>query len=114
MQLAELRAQLVSCHRRADRSLVFRGHQFPVCARCTGIFAGYFAYPLFLLGWLQISFLICLAMQLPTIIDGYTQHRQWRTSTNTLRLATGILSGVGQAGLMVAVGLHLAKLVLSR
>jgi uncharacterized membrane protein len=28
------------CHQRPDRSFVFHGHQFAVCARCTGLYLG--------------------------------------------------------------------------
>src|SRR4051812_167741 len=32
------------CHQRPDRSFFWQGHQFPVCARCTGIYlSGAFA-----------------------------------------------------------------------
>ena len=29
------------CHCRPDRSFFFRGRQFPVCARCTGMLLGF-------------------------------------------------------------------------
>ena len=38
------------CHRIPERSFFFRGHQFPVCARCTGFYislAIYFIYAYF-------------------------------------------------------------------
>src|SRR3954470_13491308 len=28
------------CHQRPERSFFLRGHQLPVCARCTGLYAG--------------------------------------------------------------------------
>jgi len=30
----------VVCHQRPERSFFFRGHQFAVCARCTGLYFG--------------------------------------------------------------------------
>jgi uncharacterized membrane protein len=30
----------VVCHQRPDRSFFWEGHQLPVCARCTGLYAG--------------------------------------------------------------------------
>jgi len=104
--------QLVSCHRRKDRSFGYRGRQFPVCARCTGIIMGYLAYPLMLLGVFAVGVAICLAMQLPALLDGYTQYRGWRESNNLLRVITGVLAGVGQAGLLVLGGRFLAQLVI--
>ena len=39
------------CHQLSDRSFFIAGHQFAVCARCTGLYAGFTAatlcYPLF-------------------------------------------------------------------
>jgi len=103
---------LLHCHRRSDRSLFFRGKQLPVCARCTGMLLGYLAYPLMLLNLVEIGVLICLGMQLPALLDGYTQYRGWRESNNTLRVITGLLSGVGQSGLVVIGGRYLAQVVI--
>ena len=30
------------CHQMPERSFFFKGYQFPVCARCTGMIVGYF------------------------------------------------------------------------
>jgi len=104
---------LVSCHRRPDRSFSYRGRQFPVCARCTGIVVGYLAYPLLLSNLVGIGVIASLALQLPALIDGGTQYRRWRDSNNLLRALTGVLSGIGQAGLVVLTGRYLAQLVVS-
>lgn len=87
------------CHQRPDRSFFIRGHQLPLCSRCTGIVIGASAYILY-------SFLIpveynlnmvivCILLQLPYIIDGTTQYFKIRQSNNILRLITGLLGGVG-------------------
>jgi uncharacterized membrane protein len=39
------------CHQRPDRSFFWAGHQFPVCARCTGL---YVSAALGLIGWLSV------------------------------------------------------------
>lgn len=111
--MARLDLRLVSCHRRATRSFFYQGRQFPVCARCTGMLAGYLAYPLMLLNLVDAGLLSGLAMQIPALLDGYTQYMGWRESNNTQRVLTGALSGVGQASIVVFVGHSLAQLVLS-
>jgi len=74
---------------------------------------GYLAYPLLLLNIVEIGFIASLVLQLPALADGGTQYRGWRTSNNPLRVVTGVLSGVGQAGLVVLIGRYLAQLVVS-
>lgn len=104
--------RLVSCHRRADRSFFFRGKQFPVCARCTGMLVGYLAYPLMLLNFVTVGLGYSLLMQVPALLDGGTQYMEWRESNNALRVITGVLSGAGQAGLVIFAGRLLARVVL--
>lgn len=41
LKLMKIGARL-GCHQRPDRSFFYKGYQFPVCARCTGLFVGYF------------------------------------------------------------------------
>ncbi|WP_051271893.1 DUF2085 domain-containing protein [Shimazuella kribbensis] len=87
----------IPCHRRADRSLFFHGKQFPLCARCTAIYAAYLILPIFAFIPKTIYFLILgILFQVPMFIDGYTQLRQWRESNNYLRVITGFISGIGQ------------------
>lgn len=85
------------CHRRADRSFFYKNHQFPVCARCTGIYLTILLIPIFKL--LHLSFeqlLICgIILIIPMAIDGTTQLFGKRESNNSLRFITGILGGIG-------------------
>lgn len=81
-----------------ERSFFFKGYQFPVCARCTGVLIGE-------IGGLFLSFfkllphvLICIAMTFPLILDGTMQYLQAIKSNNTRRLITGILFGIGLMG----------------
>ena len=80
------------CHQRADRSFSYRGYQFPVCARCTGIILGtlgaylgyrYKRYPF----WLEIAFVLSM------VVDGGLQLLKIKESNNCRRLITGILGG---------------------
>lgn len=98
------------CHRKAERSFFYKGHQFPVCARCTGFYiSGILTiiilkfYPIdytylnlnFNYFNLFLLFLISVALLLPSILDGGTQLLKKRESNNLLRSITGILGGVG-------------------
>lgn len=84
---------MFACHHRPDRSFFWRGKPFPFCARCTGLYTGYAAGAV--LVWLFPADLRWGLLVIPLLIDGYTQHREWRTSTNLLRFLTGLPAGVG-------------------
>lgn len=87
------------CHRRPDRTFSIKGHRFPVCSRCTGIYIGAFSY--FLIAYFTpikytpILVIMAILMTKPMIVDGFTQLLGLRESTNLLRLITGLLGGFG-------------------
>lgn len=80
------------CHQLPERSFFFKGKQFPVCARCTGVFLGEFS-ALLSIRWfhppLWIIPLFCAIM----LADWGIQALRWKESTNTRRLITGLLCG---------------------
>jgi uncharacterized membrane protein len=87
----------IPCHRRPDRSFFIYGKQFPLCARCTAIYASYIVLPFFAFFTVTHYFLVFgLLLQLPMLLDGGTQLLRWRESNNYLRVITGLLSGIGQ------------------
>ena len=55
--------------------------------------------------YITLSFLFAIILsfsaQIPLLIDGFTQKWKWRSSTNLLRLTTGVLSGNGM-GLFIS------------
>jgi hypothetical protein len=73
------------CHRLPERSFFIKGHQFPVCARCTGFYTGLIVYLIanlfykhpYDLGMLFISMLLMV----PAAIKG------WFRSKNILTKA---------------------------
>lgn len=82
------------CHQLPERSFFYKGKQFPVCARCTGVLLG------------QLFALItgpCLKISIPTSLcflgtmgmDWFIQAAGVKPSTNTRRFITGILGGFG-------------------
>ena len=98
------------CHRKPERSFFYKGHQFPVCARCTGfyisgiltiiilrIFSWDFNYLNNNFNYFNVFLLLSISviLLLPASIDGTTQLLNMRESNNTLRLITGLLGGVG-------------------
>lgn len=80
------------CHQKPARSFRVGGRQFPVCARCAGIYAG------ILLG-LAISFfylsplLACAVLMVPLLVDSLAQALTQYESSNGKRLITGLLFG---------------------
>lgn len=50
------RLEFTVCHRLPQRSFFWKGRQFPVCARCTGIHIGYLSLFLFLFNIIHIPF----------------------------------------------------------
>jgi len=94
------------CHRIPERTFQIKGHYFPVCSRCTGIYLGafsYFIYAFFF--YIDYNFILILSgflMVIPTTIDGLTQLFSSRESSNILRFATGLFAGIGFAILLKA------------
>ncbi|WP_074601325.1 DUF2085 domain-containing protein [Bacillus cereus group sp. BfR-BA-01329] len=93
----------ISCHRRSDRSFLKLQKYIPLCARCTGMLIGILMFPIYFYITLSFLFAIILSFsaQIPLLIDGFTQKWKWRSSTNLLRVTTGVLSGNGM-GLFIS------------
>ena len=87
------------CHRIPERSFFIKGHQFPVCARCTGFYTGlavFLIWNYFIKINLDVNTLIIsIILMIPVVIDGFTQYFGSRESTNTLRFITGFIGGIG-------------------
>ncbi len=80
------------CHQMPERSFFYKGHQFPVCARCTGVIIGQIlgaiSFAFFVLPNRAVSFL-CFVM----FLDWWLQRVGLLQSANLRRLITGILCG---------------------
>jgi uncharacterized membrane protein len=94
------------CHQLPNRTFFVGGHYLPVCARDTGAYIG------LLLGYILLplrrkeacgppNLWITSLMVLPMIVDAGTQWVGLRTSSNELRLITGLFFGVALAPLLV-------------
>ena len=80
------------CHQMPERSFVWHGYQFPVCARCTGVIigqtVGILTYTVYKMPWNQSSFFLFLMF-----LDWFLQRMKLLQSTNMRRLITGLLCG---------------------
>ena len=80
-----------SCHQMPERSFFFRGYQFPLCARCTGIALGHllaFLFAPFHPFRQKISILM-----IPLAVDGTVQYFSKYESNNKKRFISGFLYG---------------------
>jgi uncharacterized membrane protein len=80
------------CHRLPERSFHTRGRQFHLCARCTGLAAGLIlAFPA--APFVSIAPAVIAGASALLVTDAATQLAGWRSSTNVLRVATGLAAG---------------------
>ncbi|MCC2174550.1 DUF2085 domain-containing protein [Oscillospiraceae bacterium CLA-AA-H269] len=80
------------CHQRPDRSFFINGHQFPVCARCTGVLIGQCS-ALILYRILSLPAVILVSFCAVMFLDWLLQYLDILESTNWRRLITGTFCG---------------------
>lgn len=100
------------CHRMPERSFFWKGKQFPVCVRCTGIHIGYLTFPLFLFSVFTLNIWWTIGLILPTYIDGLTQAFFKRESNNFIRVTTGLMAGIGGMSLVAIIGQFIGNQIL--
>lgn len=91
------------CHLMPERSFFFKGHQFPVCARCTGVTIGQLAALIANL-FTDISWTISIVYLSIMGIDWLLQETGIKMSNNFRRLFTGVLGGFGLFNLYCILG----------
>lgn len=94
------------CHQMPERTLQIGGRLLFVCARDTGMYLGLFVgLSLLCMRRKDASgppnLYVTLAMILPMMVDGTTQAIGLRTSTNQLRVITGLLFGTAISPFLV-------------
>lgn len=109
MRITQLHRYVWICHRRADRSYFYKEKQFPVCARCTGIWLGY-SLGILLSTLVVPTVWVALLLFIPMSVDVLTQLLQWRSSTNLLRISTGVLGGIGEVILFIHIAVAITTL----
>ena len=104
--------RFLGCHQRPDRSFFIRGKQFPVCARCTGLFVGecvgFVCYRL-IKPPIAVLLVFCGLM----FLDWLVQYLRIRESTNTRRFITGLLCGYAYLTLVLQCLIALKSLITS-
>ena len=84
----------IGCHQKPERSFFFKGYQFPVCARCTGVIIGE-VIAIICLFFLALKWWFSLLFLIPMGIDWGLQYLKILESSNYRRLITGLLGGFG-------------------
>lgn len=85
----------LTCHQICERSFSFRGYQFPVCARCTGILLGNIIGVVLWIIKIKINLKISLLLISIMALDGFLQLIKIKNSNNVRRLITGFFAGIG-------------------
>lgn len=93
------------CHQMASRSFFFRGYQFPLCARCTGILIGHILGAVLYFCKVRISLPMLFIMWIPCAADGLLQRYTPYVSNNLKRILTGIIVGISYIQLLF-MGIH--------
>ena len=93
--------EALGCHQMPERSFFYKGYQFPVCARCTGvIISAIIAYVIFFTKK-KIPIGVCMAMSSVMLIDWSLQYLEIKESTNKRRFITGLIGGFGYSTLHI-------------
>lgn len=99
------------CHQMYERSFVYKGYQFPVCARCTGIFIGQIIGLIFIILGFRINLLWSVLLILPMAFDGTIQLIKIKQSNNIRRVITGFVAGIAYINLLLNILRFLKHLV---
>lgn len=83
------------CHQLAKRSFFYKGKQFPVCARCTGVFIGHMTAIILFFSKKQICLKTSVCLMSIMGLDWGLQEIDLVESTNKRRLLTGFFGGLG-------------------
>jgi uncharacterized membrane protein len=89
------------CHQLLERSFVINGNQMPFCTRDLGMFLGLVVgIAIAFSGWLRIGPKLSLLLLVPMALDGGAQLIGSYESSNLIRMATGVVAGIGIAFLL--------------
>ena len=103
----------IGCHQMPERSFFYKGYQFPVCARCTGVIIGEIICIITILVNIKLSIILYTLLLLIMGLDWFIQYLNILESNNIRRLITGILGGFGLTGIYYYVIVNLIKILKS-
>ncbi len=96
------------CHQMPERSFFIKDMQFPVCARCTGVFIGWL-FAVVGIFFYRPGFITIGVFCAPMFIDWFLQYKKILRSNNIRRLITGILGGYALTSLYIILILKLIE-----
>lgn len=99
-----------SCHQKPERSFFYKGKQFPICARCTGILTGYFIGIALSILLNDFKWFFVPLLATPLIIDGTLQQYTKYESNNFKRFVTGIMFGIASIRIIIYIHLGTVRL----
>ncbi|MBO5476877.1 MAG: DUF2085 domain-containing protein [Clostridia bacterium] len=101
----------MGCHQMEERSFSFRGYQFPVCARCTGVLIGELISIILIILNIKLNIICSFILLLIMGLDWFIQYVKILESNNIRRLLTGISGGIGLTFIYYYIFIILIELV---
>lgn len=80
-----------------SRSFYYKDYQFPICARCTGVFLGEISSVIAILLGFRVPLYVAIILLAIMGLDWFIQEINILQSTNLRRLITGLFGGIGTA-----------------
>lgn len=93
---------ILGCHQMPERSFFIRGYQFPVCARCFGVYTG-MILAIILFSVVNPKIYICVLFNGIMFLDWWLQYKKILLSNNIRRVVTGLLAGYGLISIVIKV-----------
>lgn len=103
----------MGCHQMESRSFFFRGYQFPVCARCTGVILGELITIILIILNIKINIIVSIILLLIMGFDWFIQFINILQSNNIRRLITGTLGGIGLTFIYYYICIYIIELIKS-
>lgn len=99
------------CHQMPERSFRILDMQFPVCARCTGVFVGEALSIILIKHKIVLDAKLDLLFLFIMFIDWFIQYLKLKESNNFRRFITGFICGFGLIGLYYKLYLLISHMV---
>lgn len=104
--------QRTGCHQLPERSFFFRQYQFPVCARCCGVFVGQITALVLLCFGIIVPLYMGFLFAFIMFVDWGIQYLGILESNNFRRLISGVLGGIGTWSIVINLICYLFNLII--